>query len=80
MKSLYCPLCSAYLEGGSGDLVDCHCGWKQPEDLPEPEDFNQEFYDKTMRLINHILEVLPQEELDKIDDAIWCEVQDFKHD
>ena len=32
MKKLYCPECSAYLEGGSGDLVDCHCGWQQPHD------------------------------------------------
>lgn len=32
MKKLYCPECSAYLEGGSGDLVDCHCGWQQPAD------------------------------------------------
>lgn len=32
MKKLYCPDCGAYLEGGSGELVDCHCGWKQPVD------------------------------------------------
>lgn len=32
MKKLYCPECSAYLEGGSGELVDCHCGWQQPQD------------------------------------------------
>ena len=32
MKKLYCPKCSAYLEGGSGELVDCHCGWQQPHD------------------------------------------------
>lgn len=35
MKKLYCPECSAYLEGGSGDLVDCHCGWKQPDSEPK---------------------------------------------
>ena len=32
MKKLYCPKCSSYLEGGSGDLVDCHCGWQQPQE------------------------------------------------
>jgi hypothetical protein len=80
MKSLYCPKCNSYLEGGSGDMVDCHCGWEQPEDAPEPEDFNQEFYGKTMRLLQHILEVLPQEEVDKIDNEIWCDVQDFKNE
>lgn len=30
MKKLYCPECSAYLEGGDGECNDCHCGWKQP--------------------------------------------------
>ena len=35
MKLLYCPDCGNYLEGGSGDLVDCHCGWKQPADEPD---------------------------------------------
>lgn len=35
MKKLYCPECGTYLEGGSGDMVDCPCGWKQPEDAPE---------------------------------------------
>lgn len=35
MKKLYCPDCGEYLEGGSGDMVDCLCGWKQPEDQPE---------------------------------------------
>ncbi len=30
MKKLYCPECSAYLEGGDGECKDCHCGWKQP--------------------------------------------------
>ncbi|UTC25989.1 hypothetical protein [Phage vB_KsaM-C1] len=28
---LYCPECGAYLEGGDGELKDCLCGWKQPE-------------------------------------------------
>lgn len=27
---LYCPECGEYLESGSGELQDCHCGWKQP--------------------------------------------------
>nr|DAH06152.1 MAG TPA: Trm112p-like protein [Bacteriophage sp.] len=30
LRRLYCPECGAYLEGGSGELQDCHCGWKQP--------------------------------------------------
>ncbi|MFO3764076.1 hypothetical protein AAHD89_23005 [Providencia rettgeri] len=30
IKKLYCPECSAYLEGGDGECKDCHCGWKQP--------------------------------------------------
>lgn len=34
MKKLYCPECGNYLEGGDGDMHDCCCGWKQPE---EPE-------------------------------------------
>jgi hypothetical protein len=39
MKKLYCPECLAYLENGSGELMDCLCGWKQPEDNEEgPED------------------------------------------
>lgn len=33
---LYCPKCSAYLEGGDGNCHDCSCGWKQPvEDFSE---------------------------------------------
>lgn len=32
MKKLYCPECSAYLEGGDGECKDCRCGWKQPEE------------------------------------------------
>ena len=32
MKSLYCEECGEYLMAGSGSLVDCHCGWKQPTD------------------------------------------------
>lgn len=32
MKSLYCEECGEYLMAGSGSLVDCSCGWKQPED------------------------------------------------
>lgn len=27
---LYCSECGEYLESGSGELQDCHCGWKQP--------------------------------------------------
>lgn len=30
MPRLYCPECGSYLEGGTGELQDCHCGWKQP--------------------------------------------------
>lgn len=30
LPRLYCPECGEYLEGGSGELQDCHCGWKQP--------------------------------------------------
>lgn len=30
MPLLYCPECGEYLEGGNGELQDCHCGWKQP--------------------------------------------------
>lgn len=30
MPLLYCPECGEYLEGGSGELQDCNCGWKQP--------------------------------------------------
>lgn len=34
MKKLYCPECNEYLEGGSGNLANCHCGWKQPDNQP----------------------------------------------
>jgi len=37
MKKLYCPECGEYLEGGSGELVDCLCGWTQPDDEEEEE-------------------------------------------
>lgn len=32
MLLLYCPICLAYLENGSGELSDCLCGWKQSEE------------------------------------------------
>lgn len=32
MKSLYCKECGEYLMAGSGSLIDCSCGWKQPMD------------------------------------------------
>jgi len=35
MKKLYCPECLEYLESSSGELVDCICGWKQPENEEE---------------------------------------------
>jgi len=31
MKLLYCPVCQNYLLAGDGELHDCCCGWKQPE-------------------------------------------------
>lgn len=36
MKKLYCPECSAYLEGGDGECKDCHCGWTQPVKVSKP--------------------------------------------
>lgn len=45
MKNLYCPECSAYLEGGDGECKDCHCGWKQPmeeEKQSTPEQLQEE--------------------------------------
>ena len=49
MESLYCPKCNNYLMVGSGDCIDCYCGWEQPKekdmccepcgsDLPEAGD------------------------------------------
>lgn len=29
MQKLYCHNCGEYLLCGTGDCVDCHCGWKQ---------------------------------------------------
>lgn len=77
MKLLYCPLCGSYLEGGCGDMNDCYCGWKQPED--EPEDHSQDFREKTIALLDHILEVLPQSEIDKISDKLWKDVRDYEN-
>jgi hypothetical protein len=37
MASLYCPECSAYLEGGDGALRDCACGWRQPAEQLDSE-------------------------------------------
>ena len=37
MKKLYCPECGNYLEGGDGDMQDCCCGWKQPEETESSE-------------------------------------------
>ncbi|GAC1605796.1 MAG: hypothetical protein NVS3B3_04350 [Aquirhabdus sp.] len=35
-KSLYCPNCSEYLEGGDGECHDClHCGWQQPQETTD---------------------------------------------
>lgn len=66
MKSLYCPDCHSYLEGGCGDLVDCHCGWKQPEDPPFIPDI-ESITTKIDFLIQHLHNVLTEEELSKID-------------
>ncbi len=41
MNKLYCPECSAYLEGGDGEYKDCYCGWKQPIDAVETLTFEQ---------------------------------------
>ena len=35
LPKLYCPECGEYLEGGDGELKDCHCGWKQPDNRSE---------------------------------------------
>ena len=37
MSYLYCPECNSYLEGGSGELQDCSCGFKQSAPDPETE-------------------------------------------
>lgn len=29
MQKMYCPECSNYLMVGTGECVDCSCGWKQ---------------------------------------------------
>lgn len=56
MKKLYCPECSAYLEGGSGDLVDCHCGWQQPDE-PTPElEFEPDWSSSPVDTISDIME------------------------
>lgn len=56
MKKLYCPECDAYLEGGSGDLVDCHCGWKQPADEPEYAEFEPDWASAPGDTISDIME------------------------
>lgn len=33
MKSLYYPVCANYLLAGSGEFIDCLCGWNQPDEL-----------------------------------------------
>lgn len=35
MQRLYCPQCGNYLMCGTGDCVDCHCGWKQDRLIEE---------------------------------------------
>lgn len=81
MKSLYCPQCNEYLEGGSGDLVDCHCGWTQPADIEEPEtiDINEEFRQKVLKLLNHIEDVSDDATWEAIDIDLWNDVTCFKH-
>ena len=37
MKKPDCPECGNYLEGGDGDMCDCCCGWKQPEETESSE-------------------------------------------
>ena len=37
MKRLYCPECGNYLGVGDGDMCDCCCGWKQPEETESSE-------------------------------------------
>ena len=37
MNKLYCPECGNYLEGGDGDMRDCCCWWKQPEETESSE-------------------------------------------
>ena len=37
MKKLYCPEYGNYLEG-DGDMHDCCCGWKQPEETESSEE------------------------------------------
>lgn len=38
MKRLYCPDCGEYLEGGNGEMKDCHCGFKQPDEKSDESD------------------------------------------
>lgn len=41
MQRLYCPECGNYLLVGSGEHIDCSCGWKQyrpPEQQEEEEE------------------------------------------
>ncbi|MDY7537561.1 hypothetical protein QN372_00195 [Undibacterium sp. RTI2.1] len=33
MKSYTCPQCANYLMGSDGECHDCHCGWKQPDEV-----------------------------------------------
>lgn len=56
MKLLYCPDCGNYLEGGSGDLVDCHCGWKQPADESEYAEFEPDWASAPGDTISDIME------------------------
>lgn len=38
MQKLYCPKCGEYLMCGTGDCIDCHCGWKQKSDKDEEDE------------------------------------------
>lgn len=40
---LYCPECGNYLLTGSGDLVDCSCGWRQPTTEEEDGGFEPDW-------------------------------------
>lgn len=75
MKLLYCKECGNYLESTCGDLIDCYCGWKQPIDIPHPDEEILQKYESLKsdvdNFMNHLLEVLDDETLQIISDKYW---------
>ena len=75
MKRLYCGECGNYLESSCGELVDCYCGWKQPVEIPDPDEEILEKYESLKSdvedFMKHLLEVLDDNTLELICDKQW---------